>query len=310
MKTKLARSRAETRCEKRGLQHDGRRTSAFTLIELLVVIAIIALLAALLLPALNRSQEAGRTAVCKSNLHQYGLALRMYVDDFKVYPSYSGVGITNDNVDWQQRLQTYTGGMKQMVYPGTSMRRFYAGFLCPSYVHLAGEFDPPIIFCYAYNVMGFGDVFMSNGSSLGLGGDVIDGNSASSSSLRPVRESAVVSPAEMIAIGDAPLEPKGIGLFEQGFNFIGTDDLGSGGNSLAYWYGPDLEGPGPNPPTGFSDPRPWIRKRHGERWNTVFCDGHVENLRNLQLWNYKSDSVLMRWFRDHKPHRDMLDFLP
>ncbi len=80
-------------------------------------------------------------------------------------------------------------------------------------------------------------ILASDDSSLGLGGDVIDGNSASSSNLRPVRESAVVSPSEMIAIGDAPLEPKGVGLFEQGFNFIGTDDLGSGGNTLAYWYG-------------------------------------------------------------------------
>ena len=53
---------------------------AFTLIELLVVIAIIAVLAALALPVFGRAKEAGRSAVCLSNLHQIGIALQVYVD--------------------------------------------------------------------------------------------------------------------------------------------------------------------------------------------------------------------------------------
>ena len=57
----------------------GRR-KGFTLIELLVVITIIALLAALLLPALARAKESGRRASCINNLHQLDLALRLYAD--------------------------------------------------------------------------------------------------------------------------------------------------------------------------------------------------------------------------------------
>jgi prepilin-type N-terminal cleavage/methylation domain-containing protein len=68
-----------------------RGESAFTLIELLVVVAIIAILAALLLPALARSKKEAFRVQCFNNQHEIGLCFRMYADDnLDYFPIYNG----------------------------------------------------------------------------------------------------------------------------------------------------------------------------------------------------------------------------
>jgi prepilin-type N-terminal cleavage/methylation domain-containing protein/prepilin-type processing-associated H-X9-DG protein len=279
-------------CGRAGL---GRR-QAFTLIELLVVIATIAILAALLVPALSRAKESAVNTACKNNLRQFGIALHMYVQDNGAYP----FGKFGDP-QWVPAIEPYVNAkFNNVVFSGKPIGGGGAVFQCPSYARLISVPDipwSPTPFQYDWGTYGYNATGPSERApAMGLG--LMGEDPSTGLNSRSVPESEVVSPSSMIAMGDAP-----IGALDATPSHPAMAAVGS--SNLDHFWGLEYVLDTNLIITPRSDML-FVRKRHQNRWNVVYCDGHTQNLHTRKLFDYKNDDLLRIWNRDHQPHRELL----
>ncbi|MGH7976068.1 MAG: prepilin-type N-terminal cleavage/methylation domain-containing protein [Limisphaerales bacterium] len=261
------------------------KNSAFTLIELLVTVAIIGILAALLLTAISQAKARAQQIQCANNVRQLGIGLQAFVIDNSVYPLF----VNPDYPNYPEHMKLWMIALQEteLTVPGnpTNHVRFskWSGegvWKCPAANKPSNWPEDKGYASYGYNWYGMSAKTDIN--SLGLGGHYVWNVNVSHPSLAPpVSESEVVSPSEMMAIGDG--FSGGNGVIREGWllwrTYGLTNFLGSTKRSYA---------------------------RHQGRANVVFCDGHVESPTLQFLFENTSDEALSRWNRDHQPHREKL----
>jgi prepilin-type processing-associated H-X9-DG protein/prepilin-type N-terminal cleavage/methylation domain-containing protein len=266
------------------------RRRAFTLVELLVVIGIVAVLIAVLMPALARGREHANRIKCAANLRSMGQALTMYVQQYRHYPGQTAQEITTKLADvavWPARLRPFLGGSREVFNCPSQDERCRWSDNGPSPVTraVAGSrfvtfgYDPgePLInsqtyFSYGYNGWG------ANGS-MGSVADATHKGLGYSLSIFGAKDrhelpaSRVRVAEDMIAIGDSTADGWG------DFAIFALSE--TGGVHL------------------------WPGRVHAGGANVVFCDGHVTWYPQKDLIvDLTSDARLRphkvrRWNNDH-----------